>query len=82
MDRLFDPFFRGEANQVRYVPGAGLGLSIVKQLVEAMGGEIIVDNKSGKARLRRSPYQSKSRRASAVEIETVERLAVDKEDAC
>ncbi|MGI5836885.1 MAG: ATP-binding protein [Chloroflexota bacterium] len=48
MDRLFDPFFRGEANQVRYVPGAGLGLSIVKQLVEAMGGEIIVDSKSGK----------------------------------
>lgn len=47
MDRLFEPFFRGEASQARCVPGAGLGLSIVKQLVEAMGGEVSVSSEPG-----------------------------------
>lgn len=39
-DRVFEPFFRGEISQVRCIPGTGMGLSIVRQLVDIMGGEV------------------------------------------
>ncbi len=38
--RLFTQFFRSADAQVREQPGWGLGLSIVKMMVEAQGGEI------------------------------------------
>ncbi|GAB4160167.1 MAG: hypothetical protein Fur0021_31780 [Candidatus Promineifilaceae bacterium] len=38
--RLFTQFFRSADTQVREQPGWGLGLSIVKMIVEAQGGEI------------------------------------------
>lgn len=38
--RLFTQFFRSADTQVREQPGWGLGLSIVKMMVEAQGGEI------------------------------------------
>lgn len=38
--RLFTQFFRGEAAAVREQTGWGLGLSIVKKLVEAQGGDV------------------------------------------
>ena len=38
--RLFSQFFRGEASAVREQSGWGLGLSIVKKLVVAQGGEV------------------------------------------
>ncbi len=38
--RLFTQFFRSQDTQVREQPGWGLGLSIVKMMVEAQGGEI------------------------------------------
>lgn len=38
--RLFTQFFRSQDTRVREEPGWGLGLSIVKMMVEAQGGEI------------------------------------------
>jgi signal transduction histidine kinase len=46
--RLFIRFFRSENPAVRQMPGTGLGLCIVKSLVELQGGEIQVDSQSGK----------------------------------
>ncbi len=48
LERMFDPFFRGEMSQTRCIPGTGLGLSIVKQLVDAMGGEVAVESQVDK----------------------------------
>ena len=48
VERVFEPFFRGEATQARCIPGTGLGLSIVRQLVAAMGGQVTVDSEPGR----------------------------------
>jgi two-component system phosphate regulon sensor histidine kinase PhoR len=47
-DRLFSRFFRGRHAQEQSIQGVGLGLSIVKSIVEAHGGRIEVDSEPGK----------------------------------
>ena len=44
LPRLFDPFFRIEADRDRATGGAGLGLAIVKTCVEACGGTVTARN--------------------------------------
>ncbi|MGL5941938.1 MAG: sensor histidine kinase [Waterburya sp.] len=43
--QIFEPFFRG--SNVDSLPGNGLGLSIVKNLVQIHGGKIEVESKVG-----------------------------------
>ncbi len=40
LTRIFEPFQRGEADNVRPLPGLGLGLTITKLLTNTLGGEI------------------------------------------
>ena len=42
---VFDRFWRGEKSRARSTGGAGLGLSIARQLVEAQGGKITARNR-------------------------------------
>jgi signal transduction histidine kinase len=44
---LFDPFFRGERARQTQTEGSGLGLSLVKQVVQAHGGGIDVASTPG-----------------------------------
>lgn len=45
---LFTPFTQGDASSTRQYEGAGLGLSICKQLVELMGGSLSIESEVGK----------------------------------
>lgn len=45
---IFDPFFRGAQAKQRQVHGTGLGLSLVKRIVQAHGGTIRVKSAPGK----------------------------------
>ncbi|MHB2018194.1 MAG: sensor histidine kinase [Candidatus Xenobia bacterium] len=45
--RLFDRFYRAQTQETRHVPGAGLGLSIVKSLVGLHGGTAWVESVPG-----------------------------------
>lgn len=46
--QLFEPFYRGTAAREAQVYGSGLGLSLVKRMIEAMGGEVTVESEPGK----------------------------------
>ena len=47
LPRIFDQFYRADQSRARVTGGAGLGLTIVKRLVEAHGGHISVTSKPG-----------------------------------
>lgn len=48
LEKVFTKFWRSEDLAVRAQAGTGLGLFIVKELVERMGGEVSVDSTKGK----------------------------------
>jgi len=48
LDQIFDRFYRVKNDQTRYITGTGLGLPIVKELVQSMGGFVEVDSTLGK----------------------------------
>ncbi len=66
MQRIFEQFFR--VPDQKSESGAGLGLAIAKQIVEAHGGKIDVQSEEGKGTtfsftLRRADYSGESRKA-------------------
>jgi signal transduction histidine kinase len=50
LDRVFERFYRVEKSRDRARGGAGIGLAIVKQLVEAAGGRVGADSSDGQTR--------------------------------
>ena len=48
LDKIFERFFRIKDDKTRYITGTGLGLPIVKELLDTMGGRIHVESSPGK----------------------------------
>lgn len=48
LERIFEPFYQSTRREVRRASGAGLGLSLAKQIVEAHGGRIWAESEVGK----------------------------------
>jgi len=47
LPHLFKPFYRGKDTKTNGVPGSGLGLSVVRHVVEALGGRVSVVSGDG-----------------------------------
>ena len=50
LDRVFERFYRVEKSRDRARGGAGIGLAIVKQLVEGAGGRVGAESADGQTR--------------------------------
>ena len=44
MPHLFEPFYRGQRASEAQIPGSGLGLALVKRIVESHGGRVRADH--------------------------------------
>jgi signal transduction histidine kinase len=47
LPKIFDPFFRGQSGPTSSGPGAGLGLTLAKRVIEAHGGALLVTSALG-----------------------------------
>jgi len=47
IERLFEPFYRGEPSRSRETGGAGLGLAVVRSIARGHGGDVILHNRAG-----------------------------------
>jgi two-component system phosphate regulon sensor histidine kinase PhoR len=48
LDKIFERFYRVKDDRTRYITGTGLGLPIVKGLLDSIGGIIDVESEFGK----------------------------------
>jgi signal transduction histidine kinase len=48
LDHIFEPFYRGREAVARQIQGSGLGLHLVRRIVEAHGGRVSVDSGPGR----------------------------------
>jgi signal transduction histidine kinase len=47
LDQVFEPFFRADRARGQTIPGAGLGLTISREIVRRDGGDISISNRDG-----------------------------------
>lgn len=47
LDQVFEPFFRADRARGQKIPGAGLGLTISREIVRRDGGDIRIANRPG-----------------------------------
>ena len=47
LERVLEPFYRVEGSRSRETGGSGIGLSVVKGMIDAHGGELKLSNRPG-----------------------------------
>lgn len=47
LPHIFEPFYRGDQSRSQQIPGSGLGLAVVKLIMERHGGNIKAESRSG-----------------------------------
>ncbi|RWK05859.1 ATP-binding protein [Mesorhizobium sp.] len=47
LNKAFEPFFRVDPARTQFIPGAGLGLAIAREIIERYGGTIRLENRPG-----------------------------------
>lgn len=47
LQHIFEPFYRADPSRSQHIPGSGLGLSVVKMILERHNGAIEVESKEG-----------------------------------
>jgi signal transduction histidine kinase len=45
LDQVFEPFFRADPARRKDIPGAGLGLTIAKEIIQRAGGTVSISNR-------------------------------------
>ncbi len=81
---IFERFTQVDSSTTRHYGGTGLGLTIAKQLVEMMGGQIGVESEVGRgstfwftARFAKQPADTKPLQPAVVDVQTLNILVVD-----
>jgi len=70
LPRIFEPFYRGNDSSSEKVAGSGLGLSLVRRLVEAHGGRVSVESEPGKGTTFRVLLPAASESSRGISSET------------
>jgi len=80
---IFEPFTQEDASITREHGGTGLGLTISRRIVEALGGEIAIDSEPGRGTtlrvhlpLRRAPMQTLAHPAAGIDMAALPRARV------
>jgi signal transduction histidine kinase len=55
-EKLFEPFFRGDIESKKSIPGSGLGLYLAREFIRRSGGQITLSNAAGGGCLVRLTY--------------------------
>lgn len=86
ISRIFEPFTRAEDSRVSKAQGTGLGMSIVKNIIDMMGGNISIESKIGIGSkfIVELPIQFKSKAPSLLaEFDSLSVLVADSDiDTC
>jgi two-component system, NtrC family, sensor histidine kinase GlrK len=79
-ERIFEPFFRGERQPEGVMRGSGIGLSIVREYVEAHGGrvDLIVDNAP---EAQQNPEKNHQKKSQQLSLNTASAIAIESENA-
>lgn len=69
LEKLYEPFYRGESPEIKDIVGNGLGMSIVHSLVKRLNGNIEVESEINKG----------TKFILVLELEKVEKIEIEKE---
>ena len=83
LQRIFDPFERVSSSTLSGVEGTGLGMSIVKKLIDAMGGTIAIESAPGHGTevIIRTPLRFESVRLNTGPLEGRRILIIEADEA-